>query len=207
MHGIARAFVVALVLLAACSSNDAGTTTVAVDGSGTEVTVVDPSTTTSTVSTTTSPTGSTTTSTVLGSVPSSSSSSSTSTTKPSPTTTKPTATIPPSSTPVTDDSTPGGGTRPANAQEVTVTSTQLFVIGGDTLYLVVEGAKVGKCQRLDYITQVTGTKIEIDLFSVPDAGFCTPSTDYKDSLALGVYGPGSYKIFLKGNQVASVDLV
>lgn len=193
----------ALVLVVACGSNDADTTTTVAMGDST--TVATEGADGSTTSTATLIPGTTTrpTTTSTSSVPASTS---TSTTKPSPPTTKPTTTIPPSSTPVTDDSTPGGGTRPSNAEEVTVSATQLFVIGGDTLYLVVEGTKVAKCHRLDFTTKVTGTKIEIDLYSVPDAGFCTPSTDYKDSLALGVYGPGSYKIFLKGDQVASVDL-
>ncbi len=89
---------------------------------------------------------------------------------------------------------------------MTVSASQLFVIGGDTLYLVVEGVKVGKCHRLQYATVVTGPKIEIDLYSVPDSDFCTPSNDYKDSLALGVYPAGSYEIILNGNSVAEVDL-
>jgi hypothetical protein len=202
MHRTARALVVALVLLAACGSSDAdttmtvvsivGDTTIATDGSATTVTApessVAPTTSTSLPGSSTSSTG--TTSTMTPPVP----------------TTKPTTVITQGSTPVTDDSTPVSTERPANASDVTVSASQLFVIGGDTLYLVVEGMKVGKCHRLQYTTIVTGPKVDVDLFSVPDATFCTPSTDYKDSLALGMYGAGSYEVILNGNPVADVDL-
>lgn len=131
-----------------------------------------------------------------------------STTVPPTPTTLPTATIPTEgSTPVTDDTTPSGGTgtgRPDDALDVTVTSSQLFVIGGDTLYLVVEGEKA-ECHVLGYEVVVDGGDILIDLWSVDDPG-CSFPTDYKDSLALGTYGPGSYTIFLLDNDVADVDL-
>lgn len=201
MRRTAGALVVVLVLLVACSSDEGDTTT-------TEPALAAGSTT-DPGNPTTLPgadgPGSTTSATE-GPGASSTSSTTTSTTKPPTPTTKPNTEVPPGSAPVTDDSTHGATARPADAKDVTVSSTQLFVIGGDTLYLVVEGTKVAKCHRLGYITVVTGSKIDVDLFSVPDNSFCTPSTDYKDSLALGVYGTGSYEIILNGDKVAEVDL-
>ena len=89
---------------------------------------------------------------------------------------------------------------------MTVTSSQLFVIGGDTLYLVVEGVKVSECQRISHVALVSGSRIDVDVFSIPDASFCTPSTDYKDSLPLGIYAPGPYRVFIDGAMVAEVEL-
>ncbi len=222
MPHLVRVVCALTLLLAACASSDATTTTLDPEAPGVTATAPLGTETTPGGTSSDTPSGSEDpTSTPPGSdgtgddgVTSSTtaegqSGSTSSTVKVTPTT-KPTEVLPstPGSTPVTDDTTPTGGTtdgRPDDALDLTVTSSQLFVIGGDTLYLVVEGEKAADCHVLGYEVTRSGSTIDIDLWSVPDPN-CTFPRDYKDSLALGTYASGSYTIFLLGDDVADVDL-